>query len=80
MSGVRVLVDARAKWARFRSENGNTEWVGDPPLVELYSEYLDALNYLHRFEEENGRDEWTERAWQMTFELAMAVRNRLDRS
>ena len=77
MSGVRVLADARAKWQRGREKYGEG-WYGDPPLVELYGEYLDALNYIFQHEQENGRNEWTQRAFEMTLELAMAVKMRLD--
>lgn len=33
------------KWRAGRRKYGG-EWAGDPPLVELYAECLDALNYI----------------------------------
>jgi hypothetical protein len=79
MSGVGVLVDARARWEAFRREHGNTGWVGNPPRYELYQELLDGLNYCDEDARQNGRDPDLAYVRALLLEAATIVREKLER-
>lgn len=72
MSGVRILSDAHKKWMQGRERHGK-EWVGGPPLEEMYAELLDGNNYAEKDLRDSGYDYRVARARYLVLEAAVLI-------